>query len=98
MKYDITLKRGERELPLSVSEDALDDWELLDDIATADDPEASATAKLRATGHVFTRLLGAEQFQALKDLLRTEDGRVPVTAMNAALTELFEEIGKAKKS
>lgn len=64
--------------------DALDDWELLEDL---NDPTgASAPSAIR-------RLLGDGQYAEVKDLLRDPDTkRVSATAMTSFIEEFFADV------
>ena len=67
----------------------LDDMELLDTIVEID------TNPL-ALSKVLKMVLGDEQRKALYDHLRTEDGRVPVMAVSAAISEIFNSSSQGK--
>ena len=74
----------------SIDEKVLDDMELVDAIAeTETNPTAIST--------VLTLLLGKRK-KELYDHLRTEDGRVPVSSISEAVTEIFNAGGKETKN
>lgn len=64
----------------TISAEALDDWDLLEDLASGD--ASRAPSAVRA-------LLGAEQYVAAKDIARDETGRVRATRMSQFMAELF---------
>lgn len=70
---------------VTVSADALDDFELLDDLASLQDGNGS---RLPA---ILRRLVGDEYKRVLDDL-RAENGRVTVVRASEFITELFKEI------
>ena len=67
----------------SISKDALDDWELLEDLTRIDSGDANALIP------ACRRLLGAEGYEALKEYCR-RGGRVKATLMQAELKAIFE--------
>lgn len=74
-----------------IDENIADDMELLEDIARAD----------KDTTHlpvVLTKILGAEQKQALYDHLRNEAGRVPIEATIKEFTEMMNIAGENTKN
>lgn len=61
---------------IKVLDEALDDWELIEEMqemVETNDP-------LKAIP-VFKRLIGPDQYKALKDYFRERDGKVKTTAM-----------------
>lgn len=70
---------------VSISEDALDDFELLEDLAAMQDGDGS---RLPA---VFRRLTG-EDYKRILEELRGDNGRVSVTAATEFITELFKAV------
>lgn len=76
----------------SVSEAALDDWELLEDLIRMDGGDVIAI------GRVLDRLLGEKQKAKLKEHLRGENGRVSATAIINEVTEIFKGVKKGKNS
>lgn len=65
----------------SIEGAALDDWELLETLASDSDGTAAPKA--------VKALLGEHQYNELKEILRNESGRVPATRFVEALGELF---------
>ena len=86
---DVTLKDG---FPVKLDEAALDDWELLELLQEIDDGAAQKILK------VAPKLLGKEQTNALKDHLRNDNGRVPMSAMISAIREIMDEVKAGKNS
>ncbi len=74
-----------------ITENASDDWELLKAIRKCND-DASYVVD------VAERLLGAEQLESLEEFIRANDGKVTVTAINAALEEILESAAELKNS
>lgn len=78
-----TLKNG---FEVEIPDENLDDYELLEDLAALDEGEEN-TGKIVSA---YKRLLGAEQYKALKEHIRGDGGRVSATAMLETLQEIFE--------
>lgn len=83
---DGTLSNG---FHFSVDESIADDYEILELIGEVDENPARITKLMRA-------VLGDDQLKALKEHLRQENGRVTISAMTAAMTELFRSINSLK--
>lgn len=66
-----------------LDDEAMDDIEFVELLA---DAETSVTPIPK----IATIALGKEQYKKLKDHLRNENGRVPVSVINEALSEMFE--------
>lgn len=47
---------------------------------------------------IMNLLLGKEQTKKLKELVRTEDGMVPVDKISEVITEIFKDQGHVKNS
>ena len=75
-----------------LNEEALDDYELLEDLCEMD---AGNMSKMSS---VMNRLIGAEQKERLKEHLRTENGRVPMSKMMIEIEEIFKNAKKEKNS
>ena len=75
-----------------IDADALDDYELFEDLAAVDRGEVQ---KLPT---ILTRLLGAEQLDALKNHLRGKNGRVKLTDMSTAVEEILFSQGEEGKN
>lgn len=69
-----------------------DDMELLELLVEMDDGNASVLPK------VLTRLLGEDQKKKLYDHCRTEDGRVPMSAVAEEVAQIFAAQNATKKS
>lgn len=85
---EITLDNG---LTLSISEDAMDDMELLDLLAQLDDGNGYAIPR------VVEHLLGKEQKKKLYDAVRV-NGRSKVTAVVDAMKEILDKLGETGKN
>lgn len=72
-----------------IDEEVLDNMELLDAIADADENPINMSKVVRM-------LLGDEQRKKLYDWLRTEKGNVPIVAVSNAVVEIFASKQGAK--
>lgn len=72
----------------NVNELAADDIEFLDLLCDLDDGEIKAYRK------VLKKLLSDDDIKRLFDHVRTEDGRVPVSAISAELVDIIKSLGK----
>lgn len=77
---------------IELSEDALDDAELLDALGGMQD------GNVFDMSHLTLRLLGKEGRKKLYDHLRTPEGRVPSTAVEREIIELMVSIQPGKNS
>ena len=77
---------------IELSEDALDDAEMLDALDGMQDGNVFDMSRLTL------RLLGKEGRKKLYDHLRTPDGRVPVSKVADALGELMNSFAAGKTS
>lgn len=75
-----------------LSKNALDNMELVDALAEADDNNPISVSR------VVGLFLGKDLRKKLYDHLRTEDGRVPVAAVNNEVSEIFAFFGEAGKN
>lgn len=75
-----------------VSEDVLDNMELVDTLAEMQDDNPLEVSK------VVRIVLGPKQRSALYEHLRTEDGRVPVIAVSEAIMDIFNAFGQKGKN
>ena len=66
------------------SENAMNNMELIEDLATVDRGDVTALPK------VLVALLGAEEKKRLYDHLRTEDGRVPIDLLVEEVKQMFK--------
>lgn len=71
-----------------IDETCIDDLELFDMIVEMEGGNAKMTPK------VITKILGEEGKRALYDHVRDAQGRVPMGAAAAELTQIFEALGK----
>ena len=74
----------------SLQDEVLDDYELLETLQDIDDVDYGKTTKM------VTMLLGPAQRDALKDHVRSENGRVSAQKMLAEVMEIFESKNKSK--
>lgn len=70
----------------------MDNMELLDALAAANDNDPLAISR------VCVMILGEEQRKRLYDHLRTEDGRVPLADVSAALEDIMASFGTVGKN
>lgn len=75
-----------------VPDENLDDYELFEDLAGIDE-DATNAGKVVS---VYKRLLGEEQYKALKEHVRGKTGKVKTSDMMEILQEIFELNGDAK--
>ena len=68
-----------------------DDMELLELLTEMDDGNAAVLPK------VITRILGDDQKKKLYDHCRTDDGRVPMTAVADEIAQIFAQQKATKK-
>lgn len=85
MEMEFKTKNG---FAYTVSEGGMDDWELLEALGELDEGK---THKLPAVGAL---LLGAEQYAALKEFNRGEDGRVKASVMVEEISSILAQMGK----
>ena len=71
-----------------VNENAVDDLAFLDLIVALDEGDP------RALRGMISTLLSEEDGKRLMEHVRTKDGRTPVSALNAELTDIIKAIGK----
>ncbi len=75
-----------------IDEIKLDDMEFLDALSEVDENPLKFSKVMKI-------MLGEEQRERLYDHLRTDDGRVPIDAANAAIIEIMEySQGETKNS
>lgn len=77
---------------IELEESALDNMEVLDALSDLDEGNPLAMSRL------VVKLLGKDGKKRLYDHLRTEDGRVPASAVENAIMELFQSINAGKNS
>lgn len=77
---------------IELEESALDNMEVLDALSDLDEGNPLAMSRL------VVKLLGKDGKKRLYDHLRTEDGRVPASAVESAIMELFQSINVGKNS
>jgi len=73
-----------------VDDQLLDNMELIDAIADADEDATAVSA--------LVKMVFGDQRKALYENLRNEDGRVSVTAIVNAVKEIFEAFGEQGKN
>ena len=81
-----TTKSGFR---YKIEKDALDDWELVEQISEMDGLTGSVA--------VMKSLLGKEQYEQLKEHCRGPHGRVRATRMEEEMTEILNDRRPVKK-
>lgn len=85
-----TLKNG---FEVEIPDENLDDYELLEDLAELEEDDYGKIVS------VYRRLLGKDQYKALKEHIRNESGRVACTEMMDTLEEIFNlQNGEVKNS
>lgn len=77
---------------VELEESTLDNMEVLDALSDLDEGNPLAMSRL------VVKLLGKDGKKRLYDHLRTEDGRVPASAVESAIMELFQSINNGKNS
>ena len=77
---------------IELEESTLDNMEVLDALSDLDEGNPLAMSRL------VVKLLGKDGKKRLYDHLRTEDGRVPASAVVSAIMELFQSINAGKNS
>lgn len=77
---------------IELEESALDNMEVLDALSDLDEGNPLAMSRL------VVKLLGKDGKKRLYDHLRTEDGRVPASAVESSIMELFQSINAGKNS
>ena len=77
---------------IELEDDALEDQELFDAISGMQD------GNVFSMSHLTERLLGTEGRKKLYDHLRNDKGRVPASAVESAIMELFQSINAGKNS
>lgn len=75
-----------------VTAENLNDWDLLENLRKVDKGDISPLPD------VALSLIGKDQTEALKNYLRTENGRVPMDGMINAITEILNKCDVGKKS
>lgn len=75
-----------------VDENTFDDMRFLDALAEADEGDPLATSR------VCSMLLGKDQKRTLYNMLKTEDGRVPIADAMECIKEIMESLGDEGKN
>ena len=75
---------------VQLSEDTRNSWEFLELLSDIDEGEYGLIVKAARL------LLGKEGVKALKEHIRTEDGKVPADTMVNAISELMESANESK--
>ena len=86
-KKKITLNSG---LQLEVDLDVMDDWEVFELLREIDKGETGAIVDL------IPMCLGEKQFKALKEHLKSENGKIKASDMVNAFYELLEKVNALK--
>lgn len=73
-------------ITLTVLKEALDDFELLDDLAALQSDEKAGAVRFPS---LLRHLAGDEGFKAVTDGLRAENGRVPIAKTVQYILEVF---------
>lgn len=69
-----------------IDKDRLDDWELVERMTSMDENDPKGYMQ------IVIDMLGADQYQALKDFLRVKEGRVRITSMKREMDEIFNHV------
>lgn len=77
---------------IELKESTMDNMEVLDALSDLDEGNPLAMSRL------VVKLLGKDGKKRLYDHLRTEDGRVPASAVESTIMELFQSINAGKNS
>lgn len=87
------MKKGtlENGFKYEVDENILDDMELLDALAEAEENPLKISI-------VSKKILGTEQRKRLYDHIRREDGTVPVEEASQAIADILESLGDEGKN
>lgn len=85
------LKNG---FDITLQDEALDDFEVFEALCNLDEEDADMKQIL----FVYRRLLGKEQYEALKAYLTEKDGRISLTEMMEILKEILEMSDETKNS
>lgn len=75
-----------------VDEDALNDFEILEDIESYQNGNQAAIISLSR------RFLGIQQYESLKEFTRGENGRVSATEMDKEITAIMNAVRGLKNS
>lgn len=75
-----------------IAEETFDDMKFLDALTEANDGDPLAASK------VCTLLLGKEQKEKLYDMIKLEDGRVPIETAMQCILEIMEALGDESKN
>ncbi|MCI5822556.1 MAG: hypothetical protein MR010_05955 [Lachnospiraceae bacterium] len=76
---------------VSISENVMDNMELVDALAEMTDDNPLEVSKVCS-------MVLKENKKALYDYIRTEDGRVPVSEVSNCIKEIFESFGEKGKN
>lgn len=75
-----------------LDENVMNNMELVDVLAEAYEEENPL-----AVSRICKLLLGAENRKKLYDVIRKEDGRVPIEDVSASIQEIFQHLGEQGK-
>ncbi|MCZ2855904.1 hypothetical protein [uncultured Dubosiella sp.] len=73
-----------------IDKDRLDDWELIERMANISDEDPKGYMTM------MIDILGNDQYVALKEHLRTKEGRVRITSMRREMDEIFGDVDFAE--
>lgn len=84
--------KTEKGFEFEVEDDALDDWELTEDLVEIDNGNFGRIVS------AINRFLGIEQAKAFKEFYRNDKGKISSTELMNALKEIFDLAGKQGKN
>lgn len=79
-------------LELEISEDVMNDMELVDILAEAGENDPIAVSK------ICKKIMGTENRKKLYDSVRNDAGRIPVEKISSAVEEIFKSFGDTGKN
>lgn len=77
-------------ITLSIPEDRVSDWDVVEGVATLQDDATDQPAKLVASVRVMRRILGGDYERVKRELRSAHDGRLDAEHMSLFLKEVFE--------
>lgn len=85
------LKGNTNGFDFEIDEDVLDDWDLVQKLNRVDNGEPALLDECLGT------ILGTDQWEALKNHIRDESGRLRMTRVNDVAADIFEQLKPVKK-
>lgn len=79
-------------IELLIPQDRINDWDVVEGVATMQDDESTPPEKLVASVRVMKRLLGDDYDKVKTGLRAANGGALTADIMGAFLTEVFEEL------